>query len=339
MNFPDLHRHLGGATHPRILWGFIEKHPGARGADLRARFPTYDAFAREFNRPFADLADYLSVHHLVEGLQAEDVPYFTLRAVRGAAVFESIDYLELRFNPYKRTPKSLPDAERRALMAEVARQVIRAAQTEFPIVTTFILCMDRGFPPDLNRALLDLAAALPEVRAVDLAGPYQPGGPTPDEWRGLYADARSRGLKTTAHMAESEPDDVHPELFPHLDRIGHGIQIALRHPHLLPELAARGICLEICPTTYLRTNTLRHLSELRPVFERCAAAGVALSIATDNPALHGDAGRIVGQYEALVRDEVIHFNDILRYAAVGYRHAFGDPPRQGFSGRRLPADT
>lgn len=323
MNFPDLHRHLGGATHPRILWGYIEKHSGGESARLRARFATFDDFAYTFNRPFVDLADYLSVHHLVEALQAEDVPYFTLRAVRGAAVFESVDYLELRFNPYKRTPAGLPPLERRALMGAVARQVIRAARTEFPITTRFLLCMDRGFAPDLNRAVLDLAHALPEVVGVDLAGPYQPGGPTWDEWRDLYQEARARGLHTTAHMAESEPDDVHPALFPLLDRIGHGIQIALRHPHLLPELAERGICLEVCPATYLRTNTLRDLAELRPVFERCQNAGVGISIATDNPALHGDTGRIVGQYELLVRDNVIHFSDILHHARVGYRHAFG----------------
>jgi adenosine deaminase len=326
MNFPDLHRHLGGATHPRILWGYITKHASEseESVKIRRRFPTYDDFAREFSRPFRDLADYLTVHHLVEGLQAEDVPYFTHRAVRGAAVFESIDYLELRFNPYKRTPASLPDNDRRALMADVARQVIRAAQTEFPIQTAFILCMDRGFSVDLNRSIVELADNLPEVAAVDLAGPYQIGGPNPQEWQTLYAEAKARGLKTTAHMAESDPNDIHPGLFPYLNRIGHGIQIALHQPQLLPELAARNICLEICPTTYLRTNTLQSLSELGIVFERCEAAGVPISVATDNPALHGDSGRIVGQYEGLVRDEVIHFNDILRYAAVGYEHAFAD---------------
>lgn len=325
MNFPDLHRHLGGATHPRILWGFITKHGNERDASrqLLARFGNYETFAHEFNRPFVDLADYLTVHHLVEALQAEDIPYFAHRAVRGAAVFESIDYLEIRFNPYKRTPQGLPDVERRALMADVARQVIRAAQTEFPIQTRFILCMDRGFSYELNRAILKLAEWLPEVDAVDLAGPYQVGGPTLAEWEMLYAEAKQRGLQTTAHMAESDRNDVHPNLFPFLDRIGHGIQIGLHYPHLLPELATRNICLEICPTTYLRTNTLQDLSELGIVFERCEAAGVALSVATDNPALHGDAGRIVGQYEALVRAEVIHFNDILRYAALGYQHAFG----------------
>ena len=326
MNFPDLHRHLGGATHPRILWGYIEKHgrESAESARLRARFPAYEDFAREFDRPFKDLADYLTVHHLVEALQAENMPYFTHRAVRGAAVFESVDYLELRFNPYKRTPRGLPDTERRALMAEVTRQVIRAARTEFPIQTAFILCMDRGFSPELNRAIIDLAERTPEVSAVDLAGPYQKGGPTVEQWRDLYIEAKARGLKTTAHMAESDPSDVHPQLFPSLDRIGHGIQIALHHPELLPELAERNICLEICPTTYLRTNTLREVAGLRPVFERCADAGVPISVATDNPALHGEAGRIVNEYERLVRSETIHFNEILRYAAVGYRYAFAN---------------
>lgn len=324
MNFPDLHRHLGGATHPKILWGYITKHgvDGDESRKLQQRFPTYEHFEYEFNRPFRDLADYLTVHHLVEGLQAEDVPYFTHRATRGAAVFESIDYLEIRFNPYKRTPKGLPDAERRALMLEITRQVVAAAQTEFPIHTAFILCMDRGFSADLNRAILRLAEWVPGVVAVDLAGPYQAGGPTIDEWVDLYAEAKSRGLHTTAHMAESDPNDIHPILFPYLDRIGHGIQIALHQPHLLPELAERGICLEVCPTTYQRTNTLRDLAELRPVFERCAEAGVPISVATDNPALHGEAGRIVGQYEALVRAEVFHFNDILRYARTGYDYAF-----------------
>ena len=324
MNFPDLHRHLGGATHPRILWGFVERY--GRETDvstrLRTRFPDYESFAQVFTRPFRDLSDYLTVHHLVEELQAEDAGYFALRAVRGAAVFEALDYLELRFNPYKRTPEHLSQAERLAAMETITRAIILAAKTEFPIQTAFILCMDRGFSPELNREIIQLAARLPEIVAVDLAGPYQPGGPTLSEWATLYEEARALGLKTTAHMAESDPADIHPSLFPYLDRIGHGIQIALHRPDLLPELAERKICLEVCPTTYLRTNTVKDLSELRLVFERCQEAGVDISIATDNPALHGEAGRLVNEYEKLVRAEAIHFADIPRLRESGYRNAF-----------------
>lgn len=324
MNFPDLHRHLGGATHPRILWGFLQNHGRETeiSVRLRKRFPEYESFLGFFNRPFADLADYLTVHHLVEELQAQDVSYFALRAVRGAAVFEALDYLELRFNPYKRTPSSLPEAERVALMEPMVRAIYLATKTEFPIATGFILCMDRGFSPGLNREIVRLAAKMPEVVAVDLAGPYQPGGPSIAEWAVLYEEAKALGLKTTAHMAESDPADIHPSLFPFLDRIGHGIQIALHRPDLLPELAERGICLEVCPTTYLRTNTVNDLSELRPVFERCEAVGVPIAIATDNPALHGEAGRLVNEYEKLVRADAIHFGDIPRLRENGYRHAF-----------------
>ena len=188
---------------------------------------------------------------LLKHYKAEDIPYFATRAVRGASVFESIDYLEIRFNPYKRTPRGLPEAERLALMRDVAAQVIRAGQaTEFPIASTYILCMDRGFSVELNRAIVHVAAELPEVTAVDLAGPYAEGGPTWNEWRDLFAEAKSLGLKTTAHMAESDRNDIHPALFPYLDRIGHGIQIA---PASSPASS------RTCPASYLPGNLPNYL--------------------------------------------------------------------------------
>ena len=76
--------------------------------------------------------------------------------------------------------------------------------------------------------------------------------------------------------------------------------------------------------TYLRTNTLPDTEALRPVFERCRAAGVDIAVCTDNPALHGESGRLVNEYERLVRADVLHFDSIIDVAANGYRHAF-DP--------------
>ena len=325
MHFPELHRHLGGATHPRILWGYIEKQSSDLAVRLMARYGDYSRFRHEFERPFRDLADYLSVHHLVEELQAEDVGYFAHRAVRGASVFEAVDVLELRFNPYKRTRAGLSEDDRLADMSRVVDDITKAVQTDFPIRTAFILCMDRGFSPARNKAIIDLAKVHPACVAVDIAGPYQAGGPTISEWVELFRYAREAGLSTTAHMAESDPTDVHPELFPYLNRIGHGIQIGLHHEHHLAELAERGITLEVCPMTYLRTNTISDVSELKPVFDRCRAAGVRIAICTDNPALHGESGRLVNEYERLVRAGVIHFNDILELADAGYAAAFTHP--------------
>jgi adenosine deaminase len=65
------------------------------------------------------------------------------------------------------------------------------------------------------------------------------------------------------------------------------------------------------------------VSELKPVFDRCRDAGVRIAICTDNPALHGESGRLVNEYERLVRAGVIHFDDILELADAGYAAAFG----------------
>ena len=48
-------------------------------------------------------------------------------------------------------------------------------------------------------------------------------------------------------------------------RIGHGIKIPLKYPELLPEVAKRGQCLEVCPTPYEKTGTLEDMRELKIV--------------------------------------------------------------------------
>src|SRR5262249_60625371 len=125
------------------------------------------------------------------------------------------------------------------------------------------------------------------------------------------------------------PNGCHPQLLPYLDRIGPGIQIPLRHPELLPEVAARGQCLEVCPTTYLKTGTLSDLAELRVVFERCQAAGVDIAVGTDNAGLHNV--RLPFEYENLLTQDVIDFRQLLACQDAAFHHAFAwphaDPPR------------
>jgi adenosine deaminase len=94
-------------------------------------------------------------------------------------------------------------------------------------------------------------------------------------------------------------------------------------------VAARGQCLEVCPTTYLKTGTLRDRSELRVVFERCEAAGVDIAISTDNAGLHNV--RLPWEYENLLIQDVIDFHQLLACQDAAFRHAFAwphpDPPR------------
>jgi adenosine deaminase len=322
--YSELHRHLGGAIVPRILWRYFHRH----SSDLADRFPQYPEFEEFYTRPRNTLDEYLELHTLVENTQTiESLPYFIYRLIRGAYIFESLAYLELRYTPYLRTDDRLVQSDRIDQMSEIVEIVGHAAQVkEYPIVTSQILCMHARLPYEVNRAIVDLAAAHPEyVCAIDLAGGDAHYADRLDEFIGLYDYARSIGLKTTGHLYETT-DGCYPPLLPYLMRIGHGIQIPLHYPQLLPEVARRGQCLEVCPTTYFKTGTLESSSQLKVIFDRCFEAGVDIAICTDNAGLHNV--RLPFEYENLLTQDIISFQQLQACQEASFRHAFAWPHSQ-----------
>ncbi|MEM9907839.1 MAG: adenosine deaminase [Cyanobacteria bacterium P01_D01_bin.44] len=319
--YAELHRHLGGSVVPRILWRYFQRNR----PDLSGRFADYAQFEQFYTQPKQSLEEYLELHTLVESVQTKEaLPYFIYRLIRGAYIFENLAYLELRYTPYYRTPEHLSQSERIEAMAEIIEIVGRASdQSEYPIVTRQILCMHSRLPYEVNRAIVELAAQYPDyVCAVDIAGGDAAYRERLNEFIGLYAYAQSQGLKTTGHLYETA-NGCYPELLPYLMRIGHGIQIPLHYPELLKEVAARGQCLEVCPTTYLQTGTLEDLSQLKQVFNLCLDAGVDIAICTDNAGLHNV--RLPFEYENLLTQDVIGFDALQACQAAAFRHAFAWP--------------
>jgi adenosine deaminase len=322
--YADLHRHLGGSVVPRILWRYFQR----QNPDLAHRFPEYSEFEEFYTRPRNTLDEYLELHTLVESVQtAQTLPYFIYRLLRGAYIFENLAYLELRYTPYLRTSEKLSQSERIEQMAEIVEIVGRASQVrEYPIVTSQILCMHSRLPYEVNRAIVDLAAQHREyVCAVDLAGGDAHVAERLDEFVQLYQYARSLNIKTTGHLYETS-NGCYPKLLPYLMRIGHGIQIPLQYPELLPEVAKRQQCLEVCPTTYLQTGTLEDLQQLKIVFDRCFEAGVDIAICTDNAGLHNV--RLPFEYENLLTLDIIDFEQLEACQNAAFRHAFAWPYEQ-----------
>ncbi|MBD2124086.1 MULTISPECIES: adenosine deaminase [Trichocoleus] len=322
--YAELHRHLGGSVVPRVLWRYFHRSQ----SDLAQRFPEYPEFEEFYTRPRKTLDEYLELHTLVENVQsAKTLPYFIYRLIRGAYIFENLAYLELRYTPYLRTPDHLPQTERIDQMAQIVEIVGQASQlSEYPIVTSQILCMHSRLPYAVNRAIVELAAQnRTYVCGIDLAGGDAYYAERLDEFTELYAYARSLGLNTTGHVYETT-DGSYPELLPYLMRIGHGIQIPLRYPELLPELAQQNQCLEVCPTTYLKTGTLEDIRQLKLVFDRCFEAGVDIAICTDNAGLHNV--RLPFEYENLLTYDVIGFKELQACQDAAFKHAFAWPHRQ-----------
>ncbi|WP_017304294.1 adenosine deaminase [Spirulina subsalsa] len=322
--YAELHRHLGGSVVPRVLWRYFQR----RNEDLAAQFPVYPEFEEFYTRPRNTLDEYLELHTLVETVQTEQaLPYFIYRLIRGAYIFENLAYLELRYTPYLRTPERLSQGERIEQMAQIVEIVGKASQAEdYPIITSQILCMHSRLPSEVNRAIVELAVSYPEyVCAVDVAGGDAHYQERLDEFVGLYDYARSQGIKTTGHLYETV-DGCYPQLLPYLMRIGHGIQIPLKYPELLPQLAAQQQCLEVCPTTYFKTGTLDDLSQLKIVFDRCFEAGVDIAICTDNAGLHNV--RLPFEYENLLTHDIIDFRQLQACQDAAFRHAFAWPHQQ-----------
>ncbi len=322
--YADLHRHLGGSVVPRILWRYFKRH----NPDMAQRFPEYPNFEEFYTRKRNTLDEYLELHTLVESVQREDtLPYFIYRLIRGAYIFENLAYLELRYTPYLRTPEHLNQSQRIEVMTNIVEIVGKASQVkEYPIIISQILCMHSRLPYEVNKAIVDLAAQMRDyVCAIDVAGGDSHYRERLDEFTDLYKYARSLGLKTTGHVYET-PEGCYPELLPYLMRIGHGIQIPLKYPELLPQLAAANQCLEVCPTTYLKTGTLDNLHELKVVFDRCFDAGVDIVICTDNAGLHNV--RLPFEFENLLTQDVIDFHQLQACQDAAFRHAFAWPYKE-----------
>jgi adenosine deaminase len=319
--YAELHRHLGGSVVPRVLWRYFQRHD----LDLAQRFPEYLEFENFYTKERSSLDEYLELHTLVESVQTlKTLSYFIYRLIRGAYIFENLAYLELRYTPYYRTDAALEMGDRISQMQDIVNIVATSSRvSQYPIVVSQILCMHSRLPFEVNKAIVDLAATnKSEVCGIDIAGGDSHYAERLEEFVGLYKYAQGLGLKTTGHLYETV-NGCYPELLPYLMRIGHGIQIPLKYPELLADVAQLGQCLEVCPTTYLKTGTLQDLSQLKLVFDRCFEAGVDIAICTDNAGLHNM--RLPFEYENLLTHDIIDFQQLQGCQDAAFRHAFAWP--------------
>ena len=115
---------------------------------------------------------------------------------------------------------------------------------------------------------------------------------TAGEFRGVYERAAEYGFHRLIHAGEiGGPEKIREAIeILGVERIGHGIA-AIRDVGLMETLAERGIPLEICPASNLRTGALgvqlgkdAAAMEEHPLAE-IVRRGVAVTIATDDPAM------------------------------------------------------
>jgi len=320
----ELHTHLGGSVSSEAMWSLAHE----QGIALPVKdYWEFDRLVTVSDpRGVPDLNALDAIYHWTELIQSSPlaVERSVHGAIGGAYRSQGITTLELRFNPMKRNRGGERDLDHIILAAV---RGLDLAELEYPQVRAgLILMMDRTFTDAQNAIIVEKAIrwASRGIVGVDIAGP-RPGGrryPYRD-LAPLVEEARAAGLGVTIHVGEEgdqgveEIAEVVETLRP--DRIGHGI-LAAREPALMRELSARGIVLEICPTSNLLTKALAAEDELRDTIRAFVEHEVPFTIATDGPEMMRT--RLRDEFELLLRIGAVGEDGLLEANSRGQEASF-----------------
>jgi adenosine deaminase len=282
----DLHIHLGGAVAPHVLWEIAHDH-GFK-LPVKSFWEFRDLIYADPDR-VTSLDDYIEImHRWTERIQSSPAAIEqSVYAVIGKEYRSSrVSTIEIRFNPMKRNLGGERDLDH--IIGAAIRGMERACLA-YGIRAGLVFCMAREFGYELNEIIVRKAERYRDrgVVGIDLAGAERHAvefGDDVDRYHDLFARARAAGLGTTIHTGETSHTGtdgvlaVIDKLQP--DRIGHGIA-ASRSDELMATLVERGVVLEVCPSSNLRTRAVGSLEELGTVVRRLLDAGVATTINTD----------------------------------------------------------
>lgn len=287
----DLHLHASGAASPRVLYTLV------RESGLKTKAKTYWEFLELVTmdrNKVENLDQYLSVLHDIDLVQSSP------RALELCfyetfvdSYLSGCEYLELRYNPVKRSLNNSLDLDSLIMAARSGKE---RACNYFGIDGTIALCMGRDISPEGNAAIMRKALQYKGkgVSTIDVAGseslPLQP------QFEDFYKEARSAGLQTTIHCGETRHERVEEELEYVLrklkpDRIGHGIRL-VDYPDLMRVASLSGVLLEICITSNLMSKAVSDLAEYREIFRRLEDNNIRYTLCTDaTHAINTNIGR------------------------------------------------
>ncbi len=313
----EVHLHLEGCVPTDTIGADGARRSGV-GFDPRTGTPI-----------FPDLAAFLAfLDHscalIRDGGRLEKIAYDI--AVRAAA--GGVGHVDVIFNPVH-WPAWRLDLER--FVGHLDRG-FAAGEADHGVTAGLCLSLTRTQSPGESVELVDwLLSARPDrVVALSVDGNESAAGRTGQRFAPLFERARGAGLHTCAHAGESSgPEGVRDAVdLLRVERVDHGIR-AVEDSVLVEQLAARAVPLDICPTSNVRLGVVTSLTT-HPI-ERLRAAGVPVSVNTDDPLLFGVS--VVDEYlscsEAFSWDPVV----LGEVAKTSIESSFAEPERK----RRLHA--
>jgi aminodeoxyfutalosine deaminase len=309
----ELHVHHVGSASPAIVSELAMRHPGAVPVDP-------EALRRFFE--FRDFAHFVEVYLAVVALirTDDDIRYLTYEVARELATTQNVRYAELTCTPYTSV---LPDDPDHGMPIEAYTEALEdariAAERDFGIVLRWIY----DIPGESGMPAADATLSFATNQRVDALVGFGLGGPevgvSRRQFKQHFDAARRVGLHSVPHAGETTgPQTVWDALrVLGAERIGHGTSAA-EDPKLLEYLAARGVPLEVCPSSNVATKAVAHLDEHPIVAFR--DAGVTITVNSDDPSMFGTS--LNQEYEIAARLLGLDARGVAELARAATRASF-----------------
>ena len=269
----ELHLHLDGSLRVATALELAR----TRGIDAPT---TWAAMSKLLIAPMPcrDQAELLRAFELPIALMqdAEALERITAELVEDKAA-DNVRYVEIRWGPLLHVARGLSLAD--GIEAVCLGAAAAAARTG---ITVRLICTAlRSHDPAANLELAETAVRFVDLGLTgwDLAGP-EAAYPDPAAHAGAFEAARAGGLRITVHAGEwGGAAQLRRSLVVGPERIAHG-PVASDDPALCAELTARGVTLDLCPTSNWQTGIVPSI-DWHPL-ARLHRMGVSVTLSTDD---------------------------------------------------------
>ncbi|MFM9935978.1 MAG: adenosine deaminase, partial [Novosphingobium sp.] len=230
------------------------------------------------------------------------------------AAADGVVHAEIMFDPQTHTDRGIAfGAVIEGLLSAMAE-----AEARWGMTSALIMSFLRHLSEEAAFETLAMAEPwLDRIAAVGLDSSEL--GHPPSKFARVFAAARAKGLRLTAHAGEEGPPAYVYEALDVLDvdRIDHGNR-ALEDPALVARLAGSGMTLTVCPLSNLKLCVVPDLAE-HPL-DRMLAAGLMATVNSDDPAYFG--GYVADNYRAVAEARGLSRADLVQLARNSFTGSF-----------------
>jgi adenosine deaminase len=269
------HIHLVGSIRPEtLLWVADESGLGSQWdsvEEVRAFFKFNDF--PHFLKVFGTCMAYITKESMFER-----IAYETLEDQASQNVLHS----EIIFS----APQRMKNADMSfALMMDALNKGVEKAQREYGITCSTRVDLIRDYGPDYQMEVLDEIQEHPKgVVGIEIGGGEHANPPA--QFKPVYERARGMGMRLVAHAGEALGWESVVDAVEYLgvERIGHGLT-AQQNPDAVALLKERGVTLETCPVSNIRTGVCKDIKDhpVRKYYDQ----GVSISVNSDDPTMFG----------------------------------------------------